>query len=296
MKIPPYLKQNDEIRLIAPSRFIEEDELIKATTFFQQNGFSVSAGNNILKKHHQFAGTLEERSSDLQSALDDRNVKAIIAFRGGYGAAKIIDHIDWKIMQTQPKWLCGYSDFTAIHFHAQKMNVCSLHSTMPIHLKETDEESILSFYALMEVLKGEPVEYYLQGGDPKTEVEGEIIGGNLSVIYSIHGSQSDFNWNHKVLFLEDLDEYLYHIDRMMNGLNRSGKLKNLAAIVLGSFTQMNDNQIPYGQNAVEIIRQYADLNNVPFFTEFPAGHQTLNLPIRLGAQVKIKDGIMVYAK
>lgn len=296
MIIPPYLTTGDEIRLIAPSRFIDEDELIKATAFFQQNGFVVSSGKNILKKNNQFAGKTEERARDLQDAIDDRNVKAVIAFRGGYGAAKIVDLVNWNTLLEYPKWFCGYSDFTAVHYHLQKINITSLHSTMPIHIKDTDEESIMSFYAMLEVLKGEPVEYYLQAKEKYPKIEGEIIGGNLSVIYSVLNSESDFTWDNKILFLEDLDEYLYHIDRMMNALKRARKLHNLAGIVIGGLTQMNDNNVPFGLSASEIIEAYCEDLNIPCFLEFPAGHQPLNLPIKLGNRVKIEEGIMVYAK
>lgn len=295
MKTPPFLKKGDQIRLIAPSRFIEEDDLKKAVSFYEQNGFKVTTGDHILSRKNQFAGSTKERSSDLQEAVNDPAVKAIIAFRGGYGAAKIVDHVEWSAFEKNPKWFCGYSDATAIHYHLQSMGWCSLHSTMPIHLKSTDEESIMSFYAQLEVLKGEPVEYYLKQDKEQPIIEGKVIGGNLSVLYSILGSSSDFEWSNYILFLEDLDEYLYHIDRMANALDRAQKLRNLKAIVLGSFSQMNDNEVPFGSSAETILKEYASRYSIPVFEDFPSGHQPLNLPIILGSKVKIENGVMVYA-
>ena len=295
MIAPPYLQEGDTIALLAASRFIEQVELERAVAFFKQFGFEVVCGPNILNRDHQFAGTDEERAADVNWALEKEEVKAIIFFRGGYGAAKIVDLINWEILQKQPKWICGYSDVTAIHQHIQSLGIQSLHSTMPVHLDQTDEESIMSFHAMIEVLKGEPVEYYL-GAEKENHptIKGQIIGGNLSVLYSILGSTSDTNWDGKILFLEDLDEYLYHVDRMMNALSRSGRLDNLSALIAGSFSDMNDNTVPFGKNAIDILEGYAKKHNLPFFYEFPAGHQKLNIPVKLGAQVQVENAVMVY--
>ena len=294
MNTPDFLKEGDEIRLIAPSRFIEEDLLEKATIFYEKNDLKVSFGAHILEKDNQFAGSTEKRAEDLQTAIDDENVKAIIAFRGGYGAAKIVDMVNWENFKKSPKWFCGYSDACAIHSHIQSLGICSLHSTMPVHITETKEEHIMSFYAQLEVLKGESIEYYLEYEAEFPIIEGKIIGGNLSVLYSVLNSKSDFDWNNHILFLEDLDEYLYHIDRMMNGLQRATKLQKLKAIVLGGLTDMNDNKVPFGKDAEEIISTYAKKNKTPIFYGLPTGHQPLNLPIKLGHEVKIEGGVMVY--
>jgi muramoyltetrapeptide carboxypeptidase len=299
MITPPYLhsdgSEGDAIALVAASRFIEQVDLERAVAFLKQLEFEVVCGPNILKRNHQFAGTDLERAADVNWALEQKEVKAIIFFRGGYGAAKIVDLINWDLLQKQPKWICGYSDVTAIHQHIQSLGMQSLHSTMPVHLNQTDEESIMSFHAMIEVLKGEPVEYYLGSeNENHPTVKGEIIGGNLSVLYSTLGSKSDTKWDGKILFLEDLDEYLYHIDRMMNALSRAGRLDKLTALIAGSFTDMNDNTVPFGKDAIEILEEYAKKHNIPFFFEFPAGHQKLNIPVRLGAEVTIENGVMVY--
>ena len=293
---PPYIKEGDTLALVAASRFIEQEQLERAIQFFQQFNFQVVCGPNILKRDHQFAGTDQERADDINWALEQEDVKAILFFRGGYGAARVLDLVNWQALAQQPKWICGYSDVTAVHQHVQSLGIQSLHSTMPIHLAETDEESIMSFHALVEVLKGEPVEYYLglDQGVKYPTLEGEIIGGNLSVLYSIQGSESDVSWDDKIVFMEDLDEYLYHIDRMMNGLSRARKLNKIKALIAGSFTKMNDNDIPFGKDSLDILGEYAEKHQVPFFYEFPAGHQKLNIPVKLGAKVRIDEGVMTY--
>ncbi len=291
----PYLQNGDCIAIVAASRFVEEEALQKAISFFSQSGFQVKVGKHILAKDNQFAGTDQERVEDLNWALGDPEIKAIIFFRGGYGAARILDLVDWNLINQNPKWLCGYSDVTAIHQHVNSLDIQSLHSTMPVHLSETDEESILSFHALIEGLKGEDLVYYLESDfEEHPVISGEIIGGNLSVIYSLLGSVSDMNWDDKILFLEDLDEYLYHIDRMMNTLSRAGKLNNLKAILVGSFKDMHDNAVPFGKDAEEIIQSYANKHNLPIFYGLPVGHDKLNIPVKCGALVKIANHEMIY--
>ncbi len=293
---PTYLKEGDTLALVAASRFIEQDQLDRAVAFFKQFGFKVLCGPNIMKRSHQFAGTDQERADDINWALGQKDVKAILFFRGGYGAARIVDLVNWEALKKQPKWICGYSDVTAIHQHVQSLGIQSMHSTMPIHLSETDEESIMSFHALIEMLKGEKAEYYLgvDEGITYPKIQGQIMGGNLSVLYSVLWSKSAVSWDDKIVFLEDLDEYLYHIDRMMNGLSRGGKLSKVKAIVAGSFTDMNDNTVPFGKDSLDILEEYAAKHKVPFFYEFPAGHQKLNIPVKLGAEVQIEDGVMTY--
>lgn len=293
---PPYLKQGDCIALISASRFIDAEALEKAVRFLEGNHFRVKTGPNILEKYHQFAGTDQMRAADFNWALADKEIKAILFFRGGYGAAKIVDLIDWELLKRAPKWICGYSDITAIHSQVHCLGISSLHCTMPVHLNATDEETIVSFHALMEVLKGETISYNLSYKDrSKASISGPIIGGNLSVLYSVLGANVADNWDNKILFLEDLDEYLYHIDRMMNALSRAKKLEHLKAIVAGSFSDMRDNPVPFGKNALQIIAYYAEKHGIPFFYDFPAGHQPLNLPIKLGEIVEIKAGEMVYS-
>jgi len=295
MIAPAYLKEGDTIALIAASRFIEQSMLERAIAFFKQFNFQVVCGPNILNQNHQFAGTDKERAEDFNWALQNEEIKAIIFFRGGYGAARIIDLVNWQLLLQQPKWLVGYSDVTAIHQHVNKQGIQTMHATMPIHLTETDEESILSFHAMIEALKGEPIEYYLESDmDEHPSIKGEIIGGNLSVLYSLMGSNSEMNWDDKILFLEDLDEYLYHIDRMLNAFSRAGKLDNLKAILVGSFKDMHDNTVPFGSDAEGIMQYYAEKHNIPIFYGMPCGHDKLNIPIKCGAKVIIDNNAMQY--
>ncbi len=295
MIIPPYLISGDTIAIAAASRVVDELLLNRAKDFLEKAGFQVVFSPNILAQYHQFAGTDSQRAADINWAISDDNIKAIIFFRGGYGAARILDMVDWQPLLNKPKWFCGYSDVTAIHIHLQSIGIASLHATMPIHIAQTDEESILSFYALIEALKGEEISYYLESSIASyLPIEGELVGGNLSVIYSLLGSVSDFSWAGKVLFIEDIDEYYYHLDRIMNALSRAGKFKKLKALLVGNFKDIKDNTIPFGKNIAEIMQEYALKHNILIFFGMPVGHDKLNIPVKCGLQVKIENDEIKY--
>ncbi len=287
MTTPDYLKQGDKIAIIATARKIELKELTHATEYFKGLGLEVVYGKNLFKEHHQFAGTDEERIQDFQSMLDDSSIKAIMFARGGYGSIRIIDHIDWETFINKPKWLIGFSDITAIHSHIySNFEIETLHALMPLNFDTATKESIET---LQKSLFGKTLKYEIETHpfNRQGEVEAEIIGGNLSLIHTLKGSKSDLDTKGKILFIEDLDEYLYHIDRMMISLKRSGHLSNLAALVVGGMTVMNDNPIPFGENALEIIKRTVEEYDYPVCYNFPAGHFPDNRALILGRKIKL---------
>lgn len=291
MVTPPSLKSGDTIAIAAPARKISYDELAPALALFESWDLKVKLSPNVYSIDHQYAGTDEQRFSDLQMLLDDTTVKAIFCARGGYGLIRIIDKLDFTIFKEHPKWLIGYSDITILHSHIHsKLGIESIHATMPINYNPEIEATTQSMSALKEVLFGSTPEYRVKpNGLNKTgQSRGPIIGGNLSILYSLIGSDSDVDTVGKILFIEDIDEYLYHIDRMMLSLKRASKLDNLAGLIVGGFTKMRDNDIPFGKHAWEIIYEHVKDYKYPVIFDFPSGHTPLNLPLIMGREVHIE--------
>jgi muramoyltetrapeptide carboxypeptidase len=287
MITPPALKIGDTIALICTARKIEKSELQFAIELFNNWGLKVAMGKSIYLSEHQFAGNDEARANDLQNMLNDENIKAIIVARGGYGTVRIIDKIDFEKFKQHPKWIVGYSDITVLHSHIHKhCEVETLHAPMPIGFEKNTKTSLNN---LRKLLFQETMQYNFKTVLPNKPgtVEGCIIGGNLSVLCSINGSISDIDTNGKILFLEDLDEYLYHIDRMMMQLKRSGKLNNLKALLVGGFTEMKDNTVPFGKSAYEIIAEHVSEYNYPVAFNIHAGHINDNNPLVFGRNIKV---------
>ena len=248
MIFPEKLKIGDKIGIISTARKITLDELAPAIKTIESWELKVVLGPNLFEVDNQFSGTIEQRSTDLQTMIDDDSIKAILCARGGYGTVQIIDNIDFSKLKNKPKWIVGYSDVTVLHSHLNKLGIASLHATMPINFKTNAKESLAS---LKNGLFGNE-NNILCGPHPFNKfgkVEAEVVGGNLSILYSLLGSNSDVDTDGKILFIEDLDEYMYHVDRMMMNLKRNGKLKNLKALIIGGMSDMNDNTIPFGKTA-----------------------------------------------
>lgn len=287
MIIPPYLESGDTIAIAAPARKVSEQEILPAVHFLQDAGFRVHYDDRLFAQCHQFAGDEPTRAGYIQELLDNPDIKAVWFARGGYGSARIIDMLDFTAFQRNPKWLVGYSDVTVFHAHVhQRYGIATLHATMPINVHD-GEYSHAANQSLIDALKGRPLRYEIQDHPLSRpgEFSAPVVGGNLSIIYSLMGSPSELDTDGKVLFIEDLDEYLYHIDRMMTNLDRSGKLRNLAALVVGYLSDMHDNTIPYGKNAVEIVSEHCQRYDFPLIFNFPAGHETLNKAIKMGCQM-----------
>lgn len=287
--IPPFLKPGDKIAIAATARKVSKAEMQPAIDIFTGWGLEVVIHPDLFAEENQFAGSDSLRASVFQSYLNDTSIKAIICARGGYGTVRMIDLLDWSSFDKQPKWVIGYSDVTVLHSHIHKhTNVCSLHATMPINMQQP-EATAWSINAMHKVLFGLnhhtdiPPHTLNRAGT----AQGELMGGNLSVLFSLLGSNSDINTQGKILFLEDLDEYLYHIDRMMQALKRAGKLTNLAGLLIGGMTDMKDNNIPFGRTAAEIIRETVNEFTYPICFNYPSGHQRINLPLVFGKQYQL---------
>ncbi len=289
MKSPPCLKTGDKIGIVSTARKISAVEISAAIKIFEKWGLEVVLGENLYKEHFQFAGTDDQRLSDIQEMLDNPEIKAIVCARGGYGTVRIIDKIDFSVFSKSPKWIVGFSDVTVLHSHIQSnLGIETIHSLMPINFNDIPEDS-QSILTLKKALFGENLSYDIKSHllNRKGKATGLLTGGNLSILYSLTGSVSDIDTKGKILFIEDLDEYLYHIDRMMMNLKRSGKLENLAGLIVGSMSEMNDNTIPYGHNAYEIIREFVDIYDYPLCFDFPAGHIKDNRALIFGRKTRL---------
>jgi muramoyltetrapeptide carboxypeptidase len=283
----PYLKQGDKIALIATARKISPEELAFTIETLGTWGLQVVPGKNIYAVEDQFAGSDSQRAEDLQWAINDDSIRAVLIARGGYGTLRIVDAIDFNPLRTNPKWIIGYSDVTVLHSHIHRhINIETLHATMPVNFHKNKE----AVETLRKCLFGEPVSYsFASHSLNKTgETNAVLVGGNLSLLYALSGTASDIDTKNKILFLEDLDEYLYHIDRMMLNLKRSGKLAYLKGLVVGSFTEMKDNAIPFGKSVEEIILDAVKEYNFPVCFNFPAGHVDRNLAIYFGKETHLK--------
>lgn len=282
--MPEYLKKGDTVGILATARKIDLATLQPGIKLLESWGLKVVIGKTIGKEQNQLAGPDWQRATDFQEMLDNPNIKAIWAAKGGYGTVRIVDRINFDNFKKKPKWVIGFSDVTVMHSHINNMNIGTLHAIMAISAKSATPEAIESF---RKALFGEKLEYHIPNHsfNKNGKATGELVGGNLSVLYSIQGSESAVDMNGKILFLEDLDEYLYHIDRMMMNLKRNGSLKGLKGIIIGGMTSMNDNDIPWGHDSLEIIQDVVKDLNIPVSYNFPAGHIKDNRALILGKTV-----------
>jgi len=278
--IPPYLLPGDEIIIAASARKITPEELEPAISLLTAEGFKVLLAPGIYEVYHQFAGTDAQRAASLNWAFSHPTAKAVILARGGYGTVRIVDSIDAEGFLKYPKWICGYSDVTVWHNQILNWGVASIHSTMPINFNK----HIGATRSLIETLKGSLPAFNLPSHPLNREgvAHGVLTGGNLSILYALSNSVSDVDLKGKILFIEDLDEYLYHIDRMMMQLKRAGKLKALAGLVVGGMSDMKDNAVPFGSTAEEIVWDAIKEYDYPVCFGFPAGHIDENLAFFLG--------------
>ena len=287
MIIPPYLEAGETIAIAAPARKVSEQEILPAVHFLQEAGFRVHFDERLFAECHQFAGDEPTRAGYIQELLDNPDIKAVWFARGGYGSARIIDQLDFSAFCRNPKWLVGYSDVTVFHAHVhQRYGIATLHATMPINVHDGEFDSPAN-RSLIDALTGQPLRYEIQDHPLSRlgQFSAPVVGGNLSILYSLMGSPSELDTDGKVLFIEDLDEYLYHIDRMMTNLDRSGKLRNLAGLIVGYLSDRHDNTIPYGKNAEEIVAEHCQKYDFPVIFNFPAGHEALNKAIRMGCRM-----------
>ncbi len=292
MITPKFLKPGDKIGLVAPSRSISSEELEKAVSIFKLHKLQVINGANLYKKQNQFAGSDHERAADLQKFLDDPAIKAIICVRGGYGSIRTLQYLNFEKFCRNPKWIAGYSDITVFHsFINTNLGIETLHSPMIFNFGKSDTD-IDSINKTFDFLFGNISGYNFESHNLNVKglAKGRLTGGNLSVLYSLRGTPADIDTKDRILFVEDLDEYLYHIDRMMMNLKYGNKLMELKGVIVGEMSEMKDNTIPFGKNAYEIIADVLSEMDIPVCFGFPAGHGKKNWPLILGREVILEVG------
>lgn len=287
MIAPLPLIPGDKIGFVAPSRRIKQEDLGECVQLLEDWGFEVVFGDNLYQQHHQFAGKDEERAEDFIQMIMNPAIKAILCVRGGYGTVRILERLNKTILRKNPKWVIGYSDITVLHSYYNQVVGCeTIHASMPVNCK-TDTVQNETWLMLRKVLQGDLIDYTIPGHEFNRtgSTTATLVGGNLSVLFSLRGTFCDLDTDGKILFLEDLDEYLYHLDRMMMNLKISGKLRNLKGLIIGGMTEMKDNTVPFGKTAYEIIADAVNDYNYPVIYNFPAGHCEPNLPLIMGRKV-----------
>ena len=293
MITPPKLEHGDTIGIIAPARSVSKQQLEPFLNLVREMGYKVKFGESVFALHHQFGGSDEQRLMDLEMMVMDEDVKVIIAARGGYGCGRLLEELNIQLFSKYPKWLIGFSDITALLSAINRIaGVETIHSWMPYSLHSIsgfDSESIDSLFLGLsaDILKYETKPHPM---NLKGEAKGILTGGNLSVLYSIAGSPYEPDYEGKILFLEDVDEYLYHLDRMILNFEMRGIFNDVAGLVIGSFNKMNDNEIPFGKEAYEIIAERAKKYNIPTLFGFPAGHENKNHTLIFGREVTLTVG------
>ncbi len=289
MVTPPYLATGDTVGIISTARKITTAELETFLKMLESWGLNYVLGKSINAESDQFAGNDNIRSEDLQQFLDDSKISAIWCARGGYGTVRIIDRLDFSKFRKNPKWIIGYSDVTVLHSHIHTFNIETLHANMAMEL---ENKTIATRDSVKEVLFGKNyrIDMAIQANrlNRKGNAKGILTGGNLSLLYSLIGSPSAIETKGKILFIEDLDEMLYHIDRMMQNFKRNMLLKDLAGLIVGGMSDMRDNTIPFGKTAEEIILEAVAEYSYPVCFNFPAGHINDNRALILGREVTLK--------
>lgn len=286
---PPYLTKGDKIAITCPAKKLPAP-MTDAVTLLESWGLEVVLGDTVTASYHQFAGDDELRAADMQRFIDDDSIKAIIAARGGYGTIRMIDKVDFSRLEQNPKWLAGFSDITLLHSHLLKnYNLQTIHGQMPMNIPDASARSLET---LRKALFGEELSYGFRchTDNRPGEAKGVLTGGNLSLLIAALGSASDVDYSGKILFIEDVGEYLYAIDRMFYTLKRAGKLQNLAGIIVGGFTSIKDNDIPFGQTVPQIVMNVVKEYNYPVCFDFPAGHIPDNHALKFGALAALVTG------
>jgi muramoyltetrapeptide carboxypeptidase len=289
---PKYLAKGDKVGLVAPARSVLKNELENAIQFLKSFGLDAITGENIIKIDHQFAGSDAERASDMQKFLDDENIQALFCVRGGYGSVRTLQLLNFDKFIKNPKWIVGYSDITVFHSYLNsRLGIETLHAPLISNVgkKEHDQEA---FIKTIETLFGKPLSYSFDANPLNSDgrAKGRLVGGNLSVLFSLRGTPADVDTQKKILFIEDLDEYLYHIDRMMMNLKYGNKLSGLRGVIVGEMKDMKDNMVPFGSDALQIISNILSEFNIPVCFGFPAGHGFKNWPLILGREVVLNIG------
>ena len=284
VKQPPYLKKGDRIGIVCPAGYMPKKNAATCIETLQNWGYNVVIGQTLGSQFHYFSGTDEQRLADLQAMLDDATIQAILCGRGGYGLSRIINQLNFTKFKQHPKWLIGFSDITVLHSHLyQQIKFASLHAPMAAAFNNGGASNVY-VQSLKKALKGDLANYTCAPHNFNTigKATGELIGGNLSLIAHLIGTKSSLKTAGKILFIEDVGEYLYNIDRMFIQLKRAGLLNNLAGLIIGGFTEMKDTVTPFGTDVLSIIKSHIQEYNYPICFDFPVSHATENYALKIG--------------
>ena len=287
MITPPPLKEGDLIYITAPAKATDAESVFFAKTFLEEKGFRVLLSSHCLGEHRYFSGTDEERISDMQYGIDHPEVKAILCARGGYGCVRIVDEINWANMLREPRWVIGFSDITVFHHRLMRLGIQSIHGSMPLNFEKNTSDALIT---MLNILRGERPVITCPASDSNKlgEADGILIGGNLSIVYSMLGTDDAYIFDHSILFLEDLSEQLYHLDRMFFALKKTGALSKIKGLIIGGMTDLEDTDNPTGLTIEEIVSQHFRYSQIPICYHFPIGHFSDNRSVIVGANVKLK--------
>jgi muramoyltetrapeptide carboxypeptidase len=306
LRTPTYLQIGDTIAIVAPAGILKNRQatIQKAKNLAESWGLKVVLGKHLFNQNNHFSGTDEERCQDFQDALDNQNIKAIWAARGGYGSVRILDKLDFTTFKKQPKWIIGYSDITALHNHIHNLGVETIHGMMATSLEEKPKEIIKTISTFKNALFGDELKHTISSSKynrifSSGAIEGQIIGGNLAILASMLGSESQINTDGKILFIEEIGEYKYSIDRMLQSLKRAGYFTKVKAVIVGNMSLIKKNTTPWGSAIEQLILELVP-ENVSVLFDFPAGHEADNRAIIFGRNVKLvvssKEYSVVFKK
>lgn len=285
-QVPASLKKGDLIAIVAPAKAIEREHVLFAQSFFEKEGFRVEIGENCLGEHHYFSGDEGQRMLDFQAALDNPEVKAIVCARGGYGCVQILDRIQWAAQLREPKWIIGFSDVTYFHQRMQRHGIASIHGTMPLNFQANSKEALST---LVDALTGKHSELTWKG-DPNNrhgEATGTLVGGNLSILYALLGTDDQIDFEDAILYIEDVGEPVYAIDRMFYAFAKAGVFDKIKGLVVGGMTNISDTAIPFGKTYEEVILSHFNYRRNPIAFGLPAGHVDDNRALILGKKVEL---------
>lgn len=282
---PQQLQKGDTIAIVAPAKGIHKEFVEYAINTIEENGFKAVVSKNCLGEHHYFSGTIQERTADLQWAIDEDEVKAILCARGGYGCIQIVDRINWAGFIDKPKWLIGFSDVTVFHQQLSRLGAASVHATMPLNFQENTPEALETLFS---VLQNQSLQYkWTSHQNHWGEATGKLIGGNLTVLAGLIGTKTQADYQDTILFLEDVGEHLYAIDRHFHQLSKAGILNQIRGVVIGDFSGVKDTTPIYGKDLYEIIKSHFTYQSIPIAFDFPAGHLDDNRALVFGKEARL---------
>ena len=301
---PPYLQEGDTIAIVAPAGILKdrEDTIQKAKELAENWGLIVVLGSNLFNQNNHFSGTDNERFQDFQEALDNKNIKAIWSARGGYGSVRILDKLNFTKFIAHPKWIIGYSDITAFHNHIHNLGIETMHGMMATSLEEIPEEILETKASFKKALFGEELKYSIPSSEDNRNailnsgeiLKGQLIGGNLSILTSMLGSNSQLSTAGKILFIEEIGEYKYSIDRMLQSLKRAGYFTKVKAVIVGNMSSIKKNSTQWGSTIEQLILDVIP-ENIPVLFDFPAGHEADNRALIFGRNVALEVDMENYS-